>query len=101
MKISILRLIIDLIGLPISVIIMALKGASLNQIYINLGSRLLRTGAVVQVGQPWVTPQPQGRPSKKQWVKNVIFNFGSNKIVATYSPKPIPGVSEKFYKNKQ
>lgn len=98
MKLTIFKLIIHLLKLPFWILIMALKGADLNTIYLTVGSSFLRLGAHIQVGQPWVVPQPLGRPSKKLWVKNIYFNFASNKVTATYSPKPIKGKSERFKK---
>lgn len=69
-----------------------------HQFALEKGSHYLRLGAVVQVGQPIVLKDKFGK--RVRYVKNLHFDFSKNKIVATYSDKPIPGVSEKFVKKK-
>lgn len=100
MKLNIYTFTLSIVVLPFKVIIMALKGASLNTICLNLGATFLQQGAVVQVGQPWYVPQPGGRPPVKKWVKSLNYSFGNRKVTALYSDRPIPGKSERFAKRK-
>jgi len=95
---SICKLIITVFSIPFTIIIMAIKGASLNAIYLNVGTRLIRKGVGFQIGQPWVLPQPGGRPPKKKWIRNAYLNFKDNKVTALYSDRPIPGLSDRFTK---
>jgi len=70
------------------------------QRWLEKGNYYLRKGAQVQVGQPINVPIPKRDKSKKvfkkMYIKNLLFNFSTNKIVATYSDKPIKGKSEPF-----
>lgn len=65
-----------------------------SQIYLEKGNYYLRLGAVVQVGQPIKLQDRFG--IRKRYIKNLFFDFRSNKITASYSDKPIKGISEQF-----
>lgn len=72
------------------------------QKWLEKGNHYLRKGAGVQVGQPINVPIPKKDYSKKaykkMYIKNLFFNFDTNRIVANYSNKPIKGKSEPFIK---
>lgn len=75
------------------------KGASLHQIFINLGSYFLSIGAIKQVGQPVTVPAHNGG-TKRMYIKNIYYNFAKNNLSATYSVRPIPKFSEPFITKK-
>ena len=61
------------------------------QIRLNRGAKLVRKGAVLQIGQP-----VRLASGKTRYVKNMFFNFRQNNITYKWSDRPIKGVSEKF-----
>lgn len=65
-----------------------------SQIYLEKGNYYIRRGAIVQVGQPITLQDKLG--TRKRYVRNVFFDFKLNKITASYSDKPIKGLTEKF-----
>ncbi|MDB0599802.1 hypothetical protein PL373_01270 [Tenacibaculum maritimum] len=66
------------------------------QLYLTKGAYYIRKGAVYQVGQPVVAYKPHSKKKKTMYIKNMFFNFNQNKITASYSNKPIEGLTEQF-----
>ena len=81
-------------------IILFWADAPKEQRWLEKGNYYLRKGAQVQVGQPLQVPIPKRDKSKtatkRMYIKNLYFNFSTNKVTATYSAKPIKGKSEPF-----
>ncbi len=69
------------------------------QKWLEKGSYYLRRGTKVQVGQPLNVPSVNGG-YKKMYIKNLYFNFKTNRVTATYSKKPVKGLTEPFIKKK-
>lgn len=70
--------------------------APLYQIHLEIGVYFLRKGAVYQVGQPFVIHDKHGK--RKRYISNLYYNFRQNKISHSFSPRPIPGLTEQFKK---
>ena len=77
--------------------------------YLNLGAKLVRKGALLQPGQPirfgpGQCPSIRHRKNPKfknggtLYIYNMYFDFGRNKIQYKYSEKPIKGLSSQFKK---
>jgi len=69
------------------------------QRWLEIGNYYLRKGAKVKVGQPIKVPVGNGK-MKQMFIKNLYFNFDTNKVTANYTVKPIKGKSDPFIKTK-
>lgn len=67
-----------------------------SQINLEKGSYYLRLGTIVQVGQPLHLCSKEGKVLRKRYIKNLFFNFRSNKVTCSYSDKPLKGITEQF-----
>lgn len=79
-----------------SIFNLRLAGASDAQIFLEKGAYYLRKGAEVQVGDAIKTPIPGSDKTRKRYIKNLFFNFRSNKITAAFSDRPVKKLSEKI-----
>lgn len=65
---------------------------SASQVYMNLGSQFMRTGAGVKIGQPVKLKagrNPDGSHKyRTAFVRNIYYNFNKNQVSATYTDKP-------------
>lgn len=86
------RLITLLILVPVGVLlhcwISIFRNMSARQVYMNLGSQFMRTGAGVKIGDQIHRPRKDLQGVRSMWVKNLYYNFGLNKVTATYTDKP-------------
>lgn len=64
------------------------KNIPARQVYMNLGSQFMRTGAGVKVGDPVKLPRGKSGETRNAFVKNIYYNFGKNIVTATYTDKP-------------
>ncbi|MBK5213372.1 MAG: hypothetical protein JJE55_06905 [Flavobacteriaceae bacterium] len=58
------------------------------QVYMNLGSQFMRTGVGVKIGDQIHRPRKDLQGIRSMWVKNLYYNFGLNKVTASYTDKP-------------
>lgn len=90
------RLVTLLLLVPISVTlhcwIHVFKNISARQVYLNLGSQLLRSGTALKIGDPQHVPMgkyPNGVPKYKlRYIRNMYFNFAQNRVTVSYTDKP-------------
>ena len=94
--IGIRRFITLLIITPITVTlhcwIHIFKNVSASQVYLNLGSQFLKSGAGVKIGDPRQIPvgkHPNGTTKTMlRYVNNVYYNFKQNRLSLSYTDKP-------------
>lgn len=60
------------------------------------GGYYLRRGTNYQVGQPIKTSIPGSTKLKTRYISNMYFNFKNNSITASFTNKPIKGLTELF-----
>ncbi len=69
-----------------------IAGASKDQVNLEKGKYYLRKGARFSVGQQVVLNRFGNR--KKRYIANLYYNFKDNKITASYSNRPIKGITK-------
>lgn len=68
------------------------RNISAGQVYMNLGSQFMRTGAGVKIGQAQKIKSgrnPDGTTKyRTAFIRNLYYNFALNKVTASYTDKP-------------
>jgi len=64
------------------------RNISARQVYMNLGSQFMRAGAGVKIGDPVKLQKGRTQDSRTAFVRNLYYNFGQNKVTASYTDKP-------------